>query len=178
MAAALIPTTIRKRRFAEIGLNVKQVRLTLPVVWWTCVTVFPVVFLGLWVLKTYGTGLPMRPILPQKWEWVSWLFYQFMYVAVAEEIFFRGYVQGNILALTNTIIEKKYWLQQWISIVLSAACFAVAHIMVQGQMIAGLTFFPGLILGWLFIRTKSLLGPILFHGLANACYFVMAGILA
>jgi membrane protease YdiL (CAAX protease family) len=134
-------------------------------------------------------------MLPGGQNWACWLFYQFMYVAVAEEVFFRGYVQDNILRLISTVKLGQYGLQQsptlqpvrrsvcevgsfgdgaWISITLSAACFAAAHIIIQGQIISVLTFLPGLILGWLFIRTRSLLAPILFHGLANICYFLMA----
>ena len=97
-----------------------------------------------------------------------------MYVAVAEEVFFRGYVQNNILKLTNPGKDGQSRLWNWLSIVLSAACFAVAHIIVFGQIILVLTFLPGLVLGWLFIRTKSLIAPILFHGLANTCYCLMA----
>ena len=62
----------------------------------------------------------------------------------------------------------------FVGIVQSAAYFAVAHIIVLGQIISVLTFLPGLICGWLFIRTRSLLMPILSHGSANACYLVMA----
>jgi hypothetical protein len=98
-----------------------------------------------------------------------------MYVAVAKEVFFRGYMQNNILRLTNPGKDGQRRLWKWLSIVLSAACFAVVHIIVLGQIISVLTFLPGLICGWLFIRTRSLLAPILFHGLANTCYLVMAG---
>jgi len=41
-------------------------------------------------------------------------------------------------------------------------------------MVSAVTFLPGLILGWLFIRTGSLLAPILFHGLANTFYCMLA----
>jgi membrane protease YdiL (CAAX protease family) len=44
--------------------------------------------------------------------------------------------------------------------------------------VAGLTFLPGLILAWLFLRTGSLLAPIVFHGLANVSYAMMAMALA
>ena len=178
VAAAIIPTAIKRRKFAEIGFNVKQIRLVLVVVCWTCVVAFPVMFCGLWLLKSYGLDLPLRPMLPEGQNWACWLFYQFMYVAVAEEVFFRGYVQGNILRLTSTVKQQQCGLQQWISTTLSAACFAAAHIIVQGQIISVLTFLPGLILGWLFIRTRSLLAPILFHGLANICYFLMTAAFA
>jgi len=100
-----------------------------------------------------------------------------MYVAVAEEVFFRGYLQSNILKLASAIVGGQHRLQKWISIAISAACFAVAHIIVQGQVISVLTFLPGVVLGWLFSKTKTLLAPILFHGLANCCYLAMATML-
>jgi len=178
VTAAIIPTTIKRREFAKIGFNVKQIRDSLVVLGWTCMVVFPATFFCCWLLKSWGLELPLQPALPRNQNWISWLFYQFMYVAVAEEVFFRGYVQGNILRLTNTVMGGQYRLQQWISIALSAACFAAAHMIVQGQIIPALTFLPGLILGWLFIRTRSLLAPILFHGLANIYYFGIAAVLA
>ncbi len=174
IAAALIPTAIRRAEFPKIGLNIKQIGPILLVVCRTCVVVFPALFAGLWLLKSFGLGLPLQPVQPKEQGWVSWLFYQFMYVAVAEEVFFRGYVQNNILRLTNPDKDGQRRLWMWLSIVLSAACFAVAHIIVWGQIISVLIFLPGLICGWLFIRTRSLLAPILFHGLANTCYLLMA----
>ncbi len=174
IAAALIPTAIRRAEFPKIGLNIRQIGPTLLVVCRTCVVVFPALFAGLWLLKSFGVGLPLQPVQPKEQSWISWLFYQFMYVAVAEEVFFRGYVQNNILKLTKPGKDGQCCQWKWLSIVLSAACFAVAHIIIWGQIISVLTFLPGLICGWLFIRTRSLLAPILFHGLANTCYCVMA----
>ncbi len=171
VSAALIPTVIKKSRLSEIGLSFGQTKHSLVVLGWTCLAVFPAMFCGLWLLKSYGLNLPLRPVLPRNQEWLSWIFYQFMYVAVGEEVFFRGFLQGNIVRLMNTAMAKRPALQRWVSIVISAACFAAAHMIVQGQIISALTFLPGLVLGWLFIRTKSLLAPILFHGLANTCYF-------
>ncbi len=174
IAAALIPTVMRRAEFPKIGLKIRQIGPTVLVVCRTYAIVFPALFAGLWLLKSFGLGLPLQPVQPKEQGWISWLFYQFMYVAVAEEVFFRGYVQNNILKLTKPGKDGQRHLGKWLSIVLSAACFAVAHIIVFGQIILVLTFLPGLILGWLFIRTRSLLAPILFHGLANTCYCLMA----
>lgn len=174
IAAALIPTVIRRAEFPKIGLNIRQIGPTLLVVCRTCIVVFSALFAGLWLLKSFGLGLPLQPVQPKEQGWISWLLYQFMYVAVAEEVFFRGFVQNNILRLTKPGKDGQRRLWKWLSIVLSAACFAIAHIIVQGRVILVLTFLPGLICGWLFIRTKLLLAPILFHGLANTCYCLMA----
>ena len=182
VAAAFVPRIIKGGQFPKVGFNSKQIGFILVTLCWTCLAIFPVVFIGLWLLRFWGFGLPLQPVLPQGHKWACWVFYQCMYVAVAEEVFFRGYVQSNILILTEAVGRRWCPLRSpgvwdWLSIVLSAACFAVAHIIVQGQIISVLTFLPGVVLGWLFVRTKSLLAPILFHGLANTCYCVMAAVL-
>jgi membrane protease YdiL (CAAX protease family) len=174
IVTALVPAAVRGNRFPAIGFSNKQIRLAVFVLCRVCVVIFPAMLIGLWLLRFYGFQLPLRPVLPQNHNWACWIFYQFMYVAVAEEVFFRGYLLSSILALAGTIERQQRGIQEWISIVLSAACFAVAHIIVGGQIISVLTFLPGLVLGWLFVRTKSLLAPILFHGLANTCYCVLA----
>ena len=175
--AAFIPTSLKKRKFPKFGFNIRQMKDSLVLLGLTCVVLFPLMLCGLWVLKSYELKPPLPPVLSQRQDWVYWLFYQFMYVSLSEEVFFRGYVQSNILRLTTPVMGKLPRLQQWTSIVISAACFTVAHIVTQGHIISVLIFLPGLVLGWLFIRTRSLLVPILFHGLANACYLVMAIVL-
>ena len=174
IVAAFVPTAVKGRRFPEFGFHIRQMKKSLVVLGWTCVAFFPLTFCGLWLLRICELELPLRLVLPQGQDWVYWLLYQFLCIAIAEEVFFRGYVQSNILRLTNPMVGKLPRLQQWLSIVISAACFAGVHIIVQGQIISVLTFLPGVVLGWLFIRTRSLLAPILFHGLANAWYLVMA----
>ena len=173
--AAFVPTKIRYRRFADFGFNRRQIPTILVVLGGTCMAVFPLAFCGLWVLRSFDIALPLPSDLPCEQGWYGWLFYQFMYVAVAEEVFFRGYLQSNILRLTQPLSDRWLKYKQYISIVLSAVCFALAHVIVQGRLTGALTFLPGLVLGWLFIRTKSLLAPILFHGLANICYIIFNG---
>lgn len=182
IATALIPTLFRKNKLADVGFNISQARHSLVLLSRVCIVVFPALFAGLWLLRCCGLELSLWPVLAQNHSRISWLFYQFMYVAVAEEMFFRAYVQTNImkwiygiqlLGVSDLIRGYKSRIKEWISIGLSAAVFAVAHIIITGQIISALTFLPGLILGWLFIRTKSLLAPVLFHGLANVCYFYM-----
>ena len=125
----------------------------------------------------YGFDFPLRPVLPQDQHLMSWLFYQFMYVAVAEEVFFRGYLQKNILGFINTVIPRWRTMQCCLAIVISSACFAAAHMIIHESALSVLIIVPGLILGWVYFRTNSLLAPILFHGIANASYYWMVGIL-
>lgn len=176
--AAFVPTKVRRRRFAKFGFTRRQIIVSLAAVGRTCAALFPLVFAGLWVLKSWDIGLPLPSVSPQEQGWIGWLFYQFMYVAMAEEVFFRGYVQSNILSLAGPVTGGRPRAAEWASIAISAVCFAVAHVVVQGRIVSALTFLPGLVLGWLFIRTESLLAPILFHGLANVCYVVIIGLFA
>jgi len=176
IAAAFIPTAINKRDFARIGFDNKKIRHSLVLLGWACIVTFPLMVCGLWLMRYWGL-VPLRAVMPPVQGWFYWLFYQFMYVAVAEEVFFRGYVQNNILRLTGSVQQERLRLLQWISIIASAAFFAAAHTIVQGELMSVLTFLPGLVLGWLFVRTRSLLAPILFHGLANVSYLCVAAML-
>lgn len=179
VTAALVPAWIQKREFPRLGLSGTGVpsRSTVAV-GRVCLLVFPAVFLGLWLWTRFHFPVPLRPIVPERQGWFAWLLYQFFYVAVAEEIFFRGYIQANALCWLRRTGGLPGITPQGAAILLSAGCFALAHVIVQGQAAASLTFLPGLALAWLFLRTGSLLAPILFHGFANVSYAVMALALA
>ena len=167
--AAVVPSWLRKRSVAEIGLRIGRLGLTLRVLCTTCVIVFPLLFVGVFVLKKFEVQLPLCPVIPEK-GWISWLVYQFMYVAVAEEMFFRGYLQSNVLCLLTMSIQKSRDFLELIGIIVSAMAFAISHSVLLGNIMPIITFFPGLIFGWLLVKTKSLLAPIIFHGLANVYY--------
>jgi membrane protease YdiL (CAAX protease family) len=178
VTAALVPAWIGKREFPRLGLDLDHGSLVVATVGGVCLCVLPAVLLGLWVLTLLNLPVPLRPIVPERQGWPAWLFYQFFYVAVAEEIFFRGYVQGNTTKWLRQSTRSPRIAPACIAMFVSAGCFALAHVVVQGQITAALTFVPGLILAWLFIRTGSLLAPILFHGVANVSYAVIAMALA
>lgn len=177
IVAAVVPTHLRKRSFAEIGLRVGRLGLILRVLCATCVIVFPLLFAGILLLKHFEVPLPLCPVIPEK-RWFSWLFYQFMYIAVAEEMFFRGYLQSNVLRLLTMSGQKNRAFLELIGIVVSATVFAISHSVLLGSAMPIIIFFPGLIFGWLFVKTKSLLAPVLFHGLANVCYGFIGAVLA
>jgi len=177
ITAALVPTRLRKKSFAEIGLRVERPGMILRVLCAACVIVFPLLLVGILLLKHLNIQLPLSPIIPDG-RWLSWVAYQFMYVAVAEEIFFRGYFQCNVLSLLTMSVQKSRVFLEIIAIIVSATVFAVSHCLILGSLMPIITFLPGLIFGWLLVKTKSLLAPILFHGLANVVYGLIAAVLA
>ncbi|MBN1805969.1 MAG: CPBP family intramembrane metalloprotease [Sedimentisphaerales bacterium] len=176
ITAGLAPTFLRKKRLAEIGLCLGQPRMILRILGATCVILFPLLLGGIFLLRRFNIELPLGPIIPQE-RWVSWVAYQLMYVAVAEEIFFRGYFQSNVLRLLTMTIRKKHAILEKNCVMISATVFAISHCLILGKIMPIITFFPGLVFGWLLVRTKSLLAPILFHGLANIFYGSIATVL-
>ncbi len=178
IAAALLPAWIEKREFPRIGLDADRIGPALGTVFWTCLYIFPAVFFGLQLLRSLHLSIPVRPLMAPQQSWLTWSLHQFLYVAVAEEVFFRGYVQANTMRLLGRTSRLSSTARQCIVVSVSAACFAVAHVIVQGQITSALTFLPGLLMAWLFLRTRTLLAPIVFHGLANISYGVMAATLS
>jgi membrane protease YdiL (CAAX protease family) len=174
VAAALIPAWLARREFPCFGLHADHAGLAVRTVCRTCLCIFPAVFLGLWLLASLNMPIPLRPVITGRQNWLWWLLYQFLYVAVAEEVFFRAYIQANMEKLFRHARRLPPAMQQRAVILVSAACFALAHVVVQGRITSALVFLPGLVLAWLFARTRCLLAPILFHGLANVSYGLMA----
>ena len=95
------------------------------------------------------------------------------YVAVgilaplAEEVVFRG----AILRILLGIMSKK---NHWVAIIISAAIFGVVHANLA-QFINALLM--GLLLGWMYYRTKSLVPGILLHWVNNTMAYVLANIM-
>jgi membrane protease YdiL (CAAX protease family) len=170
--AALVPTIIRGDKIAAVGLHPRRLRHSLSLLSLTCLTVFPVVWGGLWLLEVIGTKPPILPSVAEG-QWLGWVLYQFFYVAFAEEIFFRGYIVSRLLQWRPPLARQRPRAWHAIIIIISATVFALAHIVLLENILSVLTFFPGLVLGWLFIRTRSLVAPILFHALANIFYALM-----
>ncbi len=78
---------------------------------------------------------------------------------ILEEVLFRGLVQ-------QSLTEK---LGGWRGVLAAAAIFGIIHIIPQQVINA---FFIGLILGYIYIKTQSLLPVILIHAINNAIAFI------
>ena len=95
------------------------------------------------------------------------------YVAVgilaplAEEVVFRGAILRTLLG----IMSKK---NHWVAIMISAAIFGVVHANLA-QFVNALLM--GLLLGWMYYRTGSLVPGILLHWVNNTMAYVLANIM-
>ena len=85
-------------------------------------------------------------------------------VAFPEEFFFRGYLQRTLGG-------------GWGAIIAASALFALAHLLVICVFSGGgycaqnvLTFFPSLVMGYLYMRTGNIWSGVFFHFAANIVY--------
>lgn len=136
----------------------------------------------LWVaLFTLGTIIPLEFTYEQLGlemdENTSRVFEGLMkepwgYVAVgilaplAEEIVFRG-------AILRTLLDMMSKKNHWVAIMISAAIFGVVHGN-TAQFVNALLM--GLLLGWMYYRTKSLVPGILMHWVNNTMAYVLSNL--
>lgn len=88
------------------------------------------------------------------------LIFQLIGVAFPEEFFFRGFLQDSIGRNIKAVI--------FVSIL-----FSLAHLpkaVFTGEWIVLLSFFPSLVMGWLYMKTGNILAGTVFHFLANIAY--------
>ena len=86
---------------------------------------------------------------------------------LAEEVVFRGAILRTLLG----IMSKK---NHWVAIMISAAIFGAVHGN-QAQFINALLM--GLLLGWMYYRTGSLVPGILLHWVNNTMAYVLTNIM-
>jgi len=111
-----------------------------------------------WIARHASPRLPPR--------FVSLAATEVLVVALPEELFFRGYVQGR---LADALPARARILGAPVgaALILASALFALCHLAVQGNPLTLAVFFPGLLFGWLRARTGSILPGTLFHALCN-----------
>ncbi|MEW6325808.1 MAG: type II CAAX endopeptidase family protein [Nitrospirota bacterium] len=140
-----------------------------PVAWLSVLVLMP--FAAAYLLyQGWWRGLSIVPAAPQHWGGL--LFYQFVYVAFPEELFFRGYLQQRF----DDVFGRPYRVfgaPCGAGLLMANLLFAAGHVLATDDVARLDVFFPGLLFGWLLARTGSLIAPMLFHGLCNLLLFTL-----
>jgi CAAX protease family protein len=97
--------------------------------------------------------------------------HQLVVVALPEEVFFRGYLQTNLNRVFGRA-EDVYGAAVGPGLVLQASVFALCHL-ATGDWTRLVTFFFGLLAGWLRERSGSILPAAIYHALGNVSYRVI-----
>ena len=99
--------------------------------------------------------------------WLLWLVaIQMLLVALPEEFFYRGYLQGTLDRVWPRRI-RILGVECGLSIVVVSAMFALGHFVVGFDPQRLAVFFPSLLFGWMRARTGSIAAATAFHGLCN-----------
>jgi membrane protease YdiL (CAAX protease family) len=105
-------------------------------------------------------------------ELFSSLFQQLIAIGVAEEVFWRGYLQARLSA----------WLGKYQGWVITSLIFGFGHLVslyshpgitpeISDLMLLGQTTAGGFILGYIFLRAKSIIPGAIFHVFGNIYLF-------
>ena len=127
--------------------------------------------LAAYLLVLAGYGLYTSQSLTFQHLSVSFILMQLLLVAVPEEVFFRGYLQrvtGNDLKAV-VIVSVLFALGHFVTL-----CLGGKHD-ISACTKSVLTFFPSLVMGYLYMKTGSLWASIIFHFIANLVH-VSAGL--
>ncbi len=102
----------------------------------------------------------------------EFLLAQFIVTALPEELFFRGFLL--------TLLEKVWPPRRRVlgggiglALVVSSILFALSHVVIHFQPHRLSVFFPGLLFGWMFSATRSVLAGTLCHALSNIFLFLL-----
>jgi membrane protease YdiL (CAAX protease family) len=87
-------------------------------------------------------------------------------VALAEELFFRGFLQERLSRLLPAR-RRLFGAPFGAAVVLGSAVFALAHFVGDYRPARLATFFPSLLFGLLYARRQSLVAPVAYHAFCN-----------
>ena len=160
LAASIITIALYGwRRWAPLNSIYLNTRPWFTLFWVVCLTIGASIPL---TAALDATGLQLPEIYKQMFKGMMHNDMGFIAIGVlvpiAEEMVFRGAILRRLLDLTG--YEKR-----WIAIVTSAALFGLVH----GNMLQGLNaFVMGLLLGWMYVRTGSIMPGVMFHWVNNS----------
>ncbi len=89
-----------------------------------------------------------------------YFFSQLLIISLPEEFFFRGFLQDSIG-------------RNFKAVLLASSLFSLAHLpkaMFTNDWVSLLSFFPSIVMGWLYMKTNNILPGTIFHLLANLAY--------
>lgn len=95
-----------------------------------------------------------------------WTINNLLFVCMAEEAFFRGFIQKNLSLIMKKIRYGDYW-----AILIAAILFGLSHY-VGGAKYMTLATVAGMGYGWVYLTTKRIEGSILTHFGLNLTHFL------
>jgi membrane protease YdiL (CAAX protease family) len=174
--------------YEAAGLRLEPVRTNLAVVGAAIALTWPLFFIGFVLLYGLGCGSAgpawlgglLRLFIPACEPWHGWAgahlhlpsklivlaLVQVAVIAVPEELFFRGYLLVRFEERWPSH-RTLFGAPVGLPLLLTAAFFALGHLLVDFDPQRLAVFVPGLVFGWMRARTGSIAAGVLFHALCN-----------
>ena len=154
-------------RWTPVSRNWLASRPWLVIVWVVLLT-FGTILPAEWIYEQLQLAMPeqtvalFQSIMREPWGYLV----VGMLVPVAEELVFRGAV---LRVLLNVFARRSHW----IAIAISAVVFGIIHMNLAQGFHATLI---GLLLGWMYYRTRSVFPGIVLHWINNSVAYIMFNI--
>ena len=139
------------------------------VLFWVVFLAFGTILPTEWIYEKIQLTMPEQTeqlfegIMKQPWGYAA----IGLLVAIAEEMVFRGGILRKLLDIFG-----QSW--HWAAIAVSAVLFGALH----GNLAQGIhAFIIGLLLGWMYYRTKSIIPTVALHWVNNTVAYVMYNIM-
>ena len=174
--------------YHDAGLRVEPVRLNLAVLGGALAITWPLFMLAFLLFYGSACALNTSPTWGYLVDWMAptcarWTglagaelrlppdlaisaITQIIVIAIPEELFFRGYLQGRL--------EQRWPSRRSLAgapvgfaLLASSALFALGHLLVDFDLQRLAVFVPGLVFAWMRARTGSIAAGALFHALCN-----------
>lgn len=132
---------------------------------WVAVLGFGTILPSIWLLEQLQIEVPdnvermLTALLGYRWGYLA----LGLLGPIAEETVFRG-------AILRLLLKLAPHRTHWLPIALSALIFALAH---GNRAQLPYAFLMGLLLGWMYVRTDSLVPGIVLHWINNSIVFAM-----
>jgi membrane protease YdiL (CAAX protease family) len=142
----------------------REARPAFRLAFYTALVTFPPFAFIFWVWSKFihfGGIMKMTPL-----AWVSILVFQFFYVALPEELFYRGYILGKLNKVWPPVLSV-FKVPVGFGIPITAVLFAFGHFLINFSPPRLGVFFPALIFGWMREKTGGILAPSIYHAMCN-----------
>lgn len=139
------------------------------VLFWSACLALGTILPSEWVVEQIQYTMPesaaqlLESIMGEPWGYLA----VGILAPIAEELVFRGAILRTLLNLTG---QRRHW----IAIAISAVVFGAAHGNLPQFVHATLI---GLLIGWTYYRTASILPGVMFHWINNTVAYVMFNIM-
>jgi len=177
----LVPYFALRRRgenFAAYGVSLpekikdalSEARPALRLALLTALITFPPFAFLFWIWSKFihfGGIMKMTPL-----AWASIVIFQIFYIALPEELFYRGYILGKLNKVWPPVLSVLK-VPVGFGIPITAVLFAFGHFLINFSPPRLGVFFPALIFGWMREKTGGILASSIYHALCNVLVLVL-----